>query len=521
MLVFAVSHRAVCTIFSLLLLSACSLNPQELNRSEITTITSDDRAKVIDSQVIPGSVITLDGAIARALKYNLNHRVKTLGEALASGNLAAGKYDMLPKLLVNAGYNWRDSYSLRYRATPSNPNVFDTNRPFDLSIDRKHFTSNLGLSWNILDFGASYYTAKQNGDRLLVAKEQRRKAMHILMQEVRTAYWRAVASEMLRDRVKETTVDAERALKDANDLSSSRVRTPDESLRYQRNLLENLRLLEGVDRDLATARIELVNLMGLQPGTKFNLEKPSTVLPELNADIQDMETVALMHNADLRSQMYNVRIAAIETRKALLKMLPGINLNFGKNYDNDRYLYEDNWDQAAINVSANLFNILSGPSKMRAVKANVAVEEARRTALQMMVLTQVHLSRYQYVNAVRQYERADQIFNVDTQLEEIMRGKFESNTVGEQVSVAASVSAIFSELRRYEAMAKAQEAIGKLQATLGLEPVFSSVDDFTLDQMKDIVGQWLDDGLEMPVTEELEMPATEEFEVSATGDGDA
>ncbi len=502
MLALAFNRCAVCAIFPLFLLSACSINPHELSRSEITTITSEDRAKIIDSQVVPGSVVTLDGAIARALKYNLNHRVKMLGEALASSNLKAGKYDMLPKLLANAGYNWRDSYSLRHKATPANPTVFDRNEPLELSIDRKHFTSDLTLSWNILDFGASYYTAKQNGDRLLVAKEQRRKAMHILMQEVRTAYWRALASEMLRDRVRKTIVDAERALKDASDLSSARVRAPDESLRYQRNLLENLRLLEGIDRDLATARIELVNLMGLQPGTQFDLERPSTDLPEIDSNIQDMETVALMHNADLRSQIYNARIAATETRKALLKMLPGINLNFGMNYDNDLYLYNNSWDQAAVNVSANLFNLLSGPSRMRAAKANVAVAEARRTALQMMVLTQVHLSRYQYVNSVRQYERADQIFSVDTQLEEIMRGKFESNIVGEQVRVAASVSAIFSELRRYEAMAKAQEAIGKLQATLGLEPVFSSVDDFTLDQMKDIVGQWLDGGLEMPAMDE-------------------
>jgi hypothetical protein len=149
--------------------------------------------------------------------------------------------------------------------------------------------------------------------------------------------------------------------------------------------------------------------------------------------------------------------------------------------------------------------LLSGPSRMKAAKANVAVEEARRTALQMMVLTQVHLSRYQYLNAVRQYERADQIFNVDAQLAEIMRGKYASNAVGEQVTIAANVSAIFSELRRFEAMAKAQEAVGKLQATLGLEPVFSSVDDFSLAQMKDIVGQWLESGLEMPAMDESKL----------------
>lgn len=194
----------------------------------------------------------------------------------------------------------------------------------------------------------------------------------------------------------------------------------------------------------------------------------------------------------------------MDTRKALLKLLPGISLNFGTNYDDDIYLYDNNWDQAAVNVSFNLFNILAGPSRLRATKANIAVEEAKRVALQMMVLTQVHLSRYQYANAVRQYHRADQIFIVDTQLEEIMRGKFKSNAVGEQVRIAASVSAIFSQLRRYEAMAKAQEAIGQLQATLGMEPEFDSVDDYSLDQMANIVGQWLGSNLELPQVDKID-----------------
>lgn len=499
--------RGLCTALIFMVsavLAACSISPKELNYSEIKTITTADLNKVMENQVVPGNVVSLNEAIARALKYNLNQRVKHMGEALASGNFEAGKFDMLPRLLANAGYNWRDSYSMRYKATQENPTVFDRNQPLDLSIDRKHFNSDLTLSWSMLDFGASYYTAKQNADRMLVAKEQRRKAMHTLMQDVRTAYWRAVASEILRDRVRKTITDAEAALQDAYNLSDSRIHKPDESLRYQRNLLENLRLLEGIDRDLASARIKLVNLMGLQPGTQFKLEEPSNVLPKLNNDTKEMENVALMNNADLRSQLYNVRIASMDTRKALLKLLPGISLNFGTNYDDDIYLYDNNWDQAAVNVSFNLFNILAGPSRLRATKANIAVEEAKRVALQMMVLTQVHLSRYQYANAVRQYHRADQIFIVDTQLEEIMRGKFKSNAVGEQVRIAASVSAIFSQLRRYEAMAKAQEAIGQLQATLGMEPEFNSVDDYSLDQMANIVGQWLGSNLELPQVDKID-----------------
>lgn len=48
--------------------------------------------------------LTLDEAMARALKYNLDRRSKQMEEALALGQLDVNKYDMLPRVLAQAGY---------------------------------------------------------------------------------------------------------------------------------------------------------------------------------------------------------------------------------------------------------------------------------------------------------------------------------------------------------------------------------------------------------------------------------
>ncbi|KAF0138790.1 MAG: Outer membrane protein [Rhodospirillaceae bacterium] len=61
------------------------------------------------------------------------------------------------------------------------------------STDRWSKTLNLGLSWNILDSGVSYFKARQNTDRALIAMEHRCKAVHTLAAEVRSAFWRAAA----------------------------------------------------------------------------------------------------------------------------------------------------------------------------------------------------------------------------------------------------------------------------------------------------------------------------------------
>lgn len=480
-----------------IVLSGCAVSPTDLGVAEMQRINSEDRAAALGGMEVHGEVITLEEAVARALKYNLDQRVRMLEQSLAAGELEAGKFDMLPKLMAGAGYSWRDDYGSRYSAPYSNPSNLDKDlNEVDVTSEKAHETADLVLSWNLLDFGASYYTAKQNADKLLIASERRRKAMHTLIQNVRTAYWRALAAEQLSDKVRQTIRDAEAALEDATLLVKERVRAPDESLRYQRNLLENLRLLESVERELASARIELANLVGLLPGTRFKLKEPAAHAEPLAIDMELLESHALLQNADLREQFFNARIAVQDTRKALLELLPGISFEYGGYYDNDRYLINDQWNAAGIKVSYNLFNLIAAPSRMNAAERNEELAKARRMALQMSVLTQVHLARHQYDDALRQFKRADQIYNVDAQLEAIVRGRFKSNMAGDQARISANVTTILSELRRYQAMAKVQESVGRLQSSIGLEPHIGSVDDLGVKELQLQLSSWLETGIE-------------------------
>jgi len=477
-------------------LSACTVDLQDLTSSEMDAINKSDRAKITEQVDPVGSILTLDEAVARALKYNLDQRVLNLEQSLSSDELESGKYDMLPTLLAKAGYDSRDNFSHRWTGdyidanTTPPANVEPT--PPSVSVEPKHTTASLALSWNILDFGASYYTAKQNSSRLMIANERRRKSMHTLVQDVRATYWRALASETLARRVKDTISSAEKALNDSRQLSGDLMNSPEIALRYQRNLLENLRLLESVEQDLAIARHELINLIGAQQGTRFKLVEPKADVTPLRVSMQKLEQHALLNNADLRTAFFDARIASEEARKAILKLMPGISFDVGYYGDSDRYLVNNQWSAAGLNVSYNLFNLLSADSRRNLAQKTEDLAEARRMALQMTVVTQVHLATHEYTDALAQYSRADQIYKVDKRLEEIVRVKNSSNTAGEQAVIAANVTAILSELRRYQAMAKFQKATGYLHATLGMEPVIGSVDDFSLEQLTDSVGVWLD-----------------------------
>lgn len=477
---FAVKRISI--IISAMVISGCAVKMDPVSPESILEISRSD-FQVVAQQMAPVSApVTLDEAIARALKYNLEHRTRMFEQALAAGQFEAGQFDMLPKLMADAGYASRNRDVIRDSINA------DTRLPNDsansISSARSNTTVDLGLTWNLLDFGVSYYTAKQNADRVLVASERRRKAMHQLIQNVRTAYWRAAAAQELSDQVRATITAAESALADSRRISSEQLRSPVEAWRYQRTLLENLRLLEGVDRELSAARIELASLMGLAPGLPLRLELPEQIeLPALDLSVDKMEELALMNNADLREHFYNVRIAADETRKELLRLLPGITLSYTHKYDSDSYLVHNQWNEAGVRVSYNLLNILAAPSRMRAADINEQLAEVRRMALQMSVLTQVHLSQHQYNDAVRQYQRASEIFEVDNQLAQ-HAARMAQSQVGSQLdSISANVTHILSTVRLYHALARVHESSSKIEAVLGLEPEISSLDDTSLEQL--------------------------------------
>lgn len=469
-----------------LLMSGCSVKMMPLDPAEVYEVAQEDR-QLARETVPPLTVpLSLEEAIARALKHNLDHRTRILEQGLAAGQFEAGRYDMLPKLLANAGYSSRNNDSIR-NSIDSITGLPSLANPA-ISSDRSHTSYDIGLTWNMLDFGASYYTSKQNADRVLIASERRRKAMHSLIQNVRATYWRAVAAECLMETVRQTIAEAESALADSRRISAGQMRSPQDAWRFQRTLLENLRLLEGVVRELNAAKIELASLIGLEPGTALKLEEPTSPrLPFIDFPVEQMEDLALLNNADLREHHYNVRIAADETRKALLGLMPGITLSYAYHGDDDSFLINQNWTQAGVRVSYNLFNLLAAPSKMRASEMAEQVAEARRMALQMSVLTQVHLSRHQYYDAQRQFGRSEEIFEVDHNLARFAAGRAKTQTAGQLDSISANVTYILSSVRRYHALAKMHEAASRVQATLGLEPQIASLDDISLTELTDLV----------------------------------
>lgn len=477
-------------VISSVVLSACAVKPDPLTLAEQRLQLAIDREMARKDVDRLDGPLTLEEATARAIKYNLDHRVRLMEQAVALGQLDLSRFDMWPQAMASAGYTTRNK-PLITEATNSVTGEPSLSDPF-ISSDQSFWDLSLGLSWSLLDFGAGYYNAKQNADRLLIAKERRRRSMHLLMVDVQNAYWRAASAQALRDDIGRTVRLAEQALRNAKKLENSNTRQPIDAVRYQKNLLENLRNIDIIQNELSSAQFELTNLINLPPSTELTFAPPSfkdSKTQVTSTPIEKLEEVALVNNADLRETFYDVRITAAETRKAMLRLLPGIDLNWGPNYTNNSFVINQAWNGGAVSLSWNMLNALKIPSAKDQGDAEQALSVQRRMAMQMTVLGQLHLARLQYENALRVLDRSKALVDADSKIKKYTIDGKSSGTHSDAEVVAARTVSIISTMRRYQAVAQLYAANGRLQASLGFEPNLGDVQNTPLAELTTEVGR--------------------------------
>ena len=170
------SKNSLLSVSIAIALAGCSISPEPLTRSDIQAKAADDLAKITAEQAQVTS-LDISGAIARALKHNRERKLQTMQGVLEQGQLDVNNFDMLPQLAANAGYSERNNYAASASTTFVNgvPNPLLASPTYSVSQDKTHNSNSVAFTWNVLDFGLSYYRAKQQADRFLIAKDRYRK----------------------------------------------------------------------------------------------------------------------------------------------------------------------------------------------------------------------------------------------------------------------------------------------------------------------------------------------------------
>lgn len=475
-----------------LVLSGCAVQPKPLDASENQARSADLVQRANANQEPVTGPIDLYESMARAIKYNLDGRVELMNLALSRSELDLSKYDLLPKLVASLDYAGRDNYS---GGVSKSLLTGKTSLEPSTSSEKNVLASDLSLSWDVLDFGLSYVRAQQAADQVGVADERKRKVINRLIEDVRTAYWRAATAERLLGSIRELERHTQAALDQARQQEQAGLTAPLAPLSYQRELLSIRRDVQALGRELGVAKQQLAALMNLAPGTPYTVALPPTgmqwqqlQLPVANgADSMGLLRVAIENRPELREVAYQLRSNDREHTAAYLRALPNLRLFFGADFSDNSFLYNGNWLGWGARASWNVLNVFRLPADQAKTKATGLLLDQRQLALTTAVATQVEVSRASYALRLEELKTAGRLYDVQTRIGVQIEAGFRADKLSRQTLIREQMNTLVSRVRYDMAQADLQNAYANVYASIGLDPIESGMS--TTDSVRDLTGK--------------------------------
>lgn len=450
-----------------LFFAGCTVVPVPLQSADRDSIASSARARLFEGQEQITGPLTLYEATARAIRYQAEYRVKLMEEAAALGQLNVAQFDMLPKLAVNAGYSARSNEAFGFGFTPggtiaANPSA---------SSERSHSTASIGFAWNILDFGVSYFRAKQLADQSLIAEERRRKAMQNLVQDVRLAWWRAEAAQRLLPLIDTFNDEIDETIEKTRVIESRKLLPPLQTASLRRALLDLAQQISLRRQELTQARIELASMVNAPPGTdvRVTVGEATIVRLDLKSSVEALESIALRNRPELGEEAYKARISESEARKAILGILPNFNVTLDENYDSNRFLVNNTWASAGLGMAFNLVKAFSLPAVNRSAEAQRQLDEARRMALAMAIMTQTRVAAIRYGLMMHEFEIWNEATRDDEQIVNFLQSSAEVGIDTELELIRARARFLVSRINRDLMYANLDAGLGRILNSTGLD----------------------------------------------------
>lgn len=499
----------ISTIVSSFLLVGCSVKPKPFLPEYIKQDVENNLEQLNKLSQPITKPISLDEAINRAIENNLSKKLDLLSSALEEQKIDIVAFEALPSLTAKAGYSERNNYAASSSVPFSNGKPGNPTNSYSVSQEKESTTAGVGFSWNMLDFGLSYVRANQQADRFLIAKEKELKSIHNIKEEVRNAYYQAVSADELLKSIKPIMSEVELAFSDSEKITKLNIDSPIKSLTYQRELLEVIRSLNTLEENLLKSKIELAKLMGLKPGTSFELAekiKDKYDLPIVEIPIEDLEKYALENRSELQEIRYQERISQAEVKAIMLKMLPGIDLNAGYSVDNNNYLLNKDWVSYGANISWNLMNVFNSSLNQKLAKTQIELAKQQKLALSMAIISQVHISILDFEQSKKDYKLSEKYFRVAKEIYKIIENENALDINGNLSLIKEKLNYLISNLRLSSSYAKVQNSYGKIISSVGNEEYFKNqiqekdylIDSNTLETTSNeqVVNEKIEDTLE-------------------------
>jgi len=477
----------VCAIC--LCITACSLSPTPETIDERYAEAQLDLKGMNDAKHNPGKHINFYQALARGLKYNLDYRIKTANNALQMGQLKVAEYALFPAINTSYSTYARDN-DLSSSSTTSTGSVSDVSN----STPRVVQSQRVSISWAAIDFGLGYVRAQEQANRYLVAREEARRQLQQLSQDILTSYWEAYSAQNLMLDANEFQAE----LKDAKEKITAAIQDktiPKENIyNYKEALLNGERQLVQLKFKYDKAMYDLKHLLNIPLGSTFILEKPPELLlkkPDLtNLNFEKLDAITLVSRPELWGQSYQEKIAKLGVRTAIIQALPGITLNEGWNYNSNKYLLHSNWTDRSMDLAWNLLNLVSLPASIHSANDQVKYEKMKLMALTIAVLTETRYAYSHYQNLRDEYQIVKAQTKNASDMYTLAKNREASSLASNQQVILAKMHLLVSKMDENLLQSELSKSMGELYLSAGFDMLPIGIDNKPLPFIINAIQKW-------------------------------
>lgn len=404
--------------------------------------------------------LSVEEAVARALRYNPTIRARELEHAVAEAKVRADSMAMLPSLVGQSEYYRRDRPLLSHSSLSSTHSS---------STDLSRVSRDITLSWNILDFGLAFVRARQGLDK---ARQQELETYRIkarIVEETRNIYWRTAALQYLGPEITRLDAEIDTALALARRASKDPDIDPTTAINLQRDILTLQRDLNQLHSSLAGTAAELAQLIGAPPGAHVRLaarrDRVNVVAPvsASDADIQ----MALRQRVEIRQALYDLRITEDEVDATILQALPGLTFSKSVSTDSNSYLQHAHWVSWATKLAGNLVDLARLPANLAVVDHQHALYRQTALATAATIAMQIHVARARLAVHIKAHRDAQRYASAQRDLVAQTLAAVRTGRAGEQVLVRERLALTLAEARSLLALADLHAAAAAYDTAMG------------------------------------------------------
>lgn len=364
----------------------------------------------IGKKVIPkGKIFTMPECIKLALEQNLDLKVFELRESVNRERKTAAMLGMLPELNMSV-----DTTARNNEPGSSSENIKTGALTYAPSKSSEKTETNfkLEMALSVLDFGLAYLNSSQAEDRLLISKQQTRRAAQNLKLDVVKTYLNVAAAQDAIETTEKLIEKCKNIQNTISELSKTRAISPLRLLDERKRFIRLEKRLMAYRRSYQNACIELRALMGYLPINDIKVDtscikKISVVkLPE----ITQLERIALVERPELYQLDIQTSITITESRKTILMMFPQVRAFVDFTNSSNKFLYTQSWWEVGIRAAYNLLKLPEQVAKYYALESEADEIGMRTLALSIGIMSQVRIAHANMAEVQERYDLDEKIY---------------------------------------------------------------------------------------------------------------